>query len=314
MNESGHMETIPFKKLHGAGNDFVFLDAWNNDINVTSEQVQALCDRHFGIGADGVIVVRRPSKAGNAGFMDYINSDGSLAQMCGNGVRCFAKYVVDSGYAVDDGDGIVVETRAGERLILVKRGSDGLVTAATVDMGKPILEPASVPVSLPANAEDAFGEPFVRETAVASPWGDFAFTCVSMGNPHAVCFIDDFEELDDALFDSSESKDLQSFDIGRIGSFFESNPIFPEKANIELASESNGLLHMRVFERGCGETLACGTGACATGVAAYLTGRTGNSVDIALRGGLLHIDYDIERNTVLMTGPAALSFSGSIDI
>lgn len=291
------MTTYDFEKLQGAGNDFIFIEDLEDRISLTAEQVSVLCDRHFGIGADGVILVKPPQDPSHDGFMHYINADGSLAQMCGNGVRCFAKYLIDHGIVDSSVPSIAVETRAGVKSITFTLDSQGKMESATVAMGKPILEPPLVPTTLPANATTEDGEPFVKDALIDSPWGPFAFTCLSMGNPHAVTFVEDFEGLA----------------IDDIGAYFESCSAFPEKSNIEFAKVGTEGIAMRVYERGCGETLACGTGACATGVAAYLTGRAGLENDLLLRGGILHIAYEPEE-TVLMTGPAAFVFSGSVDI
>lgn len=288
---------IPFEKLQGAGNDFIFIEDLQDQLELTSQEVQHLCDRHFGIGADGVIVVRAPEDDANDGFMDYINADGSLAQMCGNGVRCFAKYLVDHGLVDNDKDEIRVETRAGVKVITYQCSEDGKLKRATVDMGKPILEPSLVPTTLLPNARTDEGIPYCKDVVIDSPYGSYAFTCVSMGNPHAVAFIDEVDNLD----------------IDIVGKYFESCAAFPEKANIEFASIRDDGIQMRVYERGCGETLACGTGACATGVAAVLTGRVTTDINkVILRGGTLDISYN-PGGSVFMTGPAALSFIGSFE-
>lgn len=286
-----------FSKLHGAGNDFIFIEDLEDVIELTGAEVRALCDRHFGIGADGVIVVRPPRDRANDGFMDYVNADGSLAQMCGNGVRCFAKYLIDHGIAASSTNEVNVETRAGVKAIACKANSDGKVVEATVDMGAPVFEPSLVPTMLAANSAAPTGEPLAKDVSLDSPFGTFEFTCISMGNPHAVAFVDDCDD----------------FDVAEIGSYFESCDAFPEKANIEFATVKDDGVHMRVYERGVGETLACGTGACATGVAAYLTGRSGKNNDLVLLGGTLRIAYE-PGGSVLMTGPAVESFSGSITV
>ncbi len=283
-----------FVKLHGAGNDFVFIEDLENRIDLSSSEVARICDRHFGIGADGVIFVRPPRNEGNSGFMDYRNADGSIAQMCGNGVRCFAKYLVDYGIVEKNTPLLNVETRAGVKTISYTADDDGKLLTATVDMGAPILSPRLVPTKLAFNALTDLGEAFVKDASIESPHGAFDFTCVSMGNPHAVTFVDDCEAID----------------IDHVGAYFESCDAFPEKANIEFAAVKQDGIHMRVYERGCGETLACGTGACATGVAAYLTGRAGAENDLVLRGGTLHIAYT-PGGSVLMTGPAEESFKGT---
>lgn len=307
------MAQVRFWKLHGLGNDFVFLDGMDHEVELTVEQVQALCDRHMGIGGDGVIVVKPSPRPECAGYMHYINSDGTLAQMCGNGVRCFAKFLVDHGYAPVEEGALVADTLSGPKPISFDVDQAGKMTLATVDMGAPVLEPGSVPVDAPSNAVSPDGTSFVKEMELDSPWGSFAFTCVSMGNPHAVCFIDDLEDLPASLFSDPDSRSLASMRIDEVGAFFERHPVFPEKTNVEFAIvHDEAHLSMRVFERGCGETLACGTGTCATVVAACLTGRASAEADVDLLGGTLHINYTGE--TVLMTGPAQMSFEGTVDI
>ena len=301
---------LSFTKLNGAGNDFVFVDDLSNEIELTTSQVSWLCDRHFGIGADGVILVRPSERPECAAYMHYINSDGTLAQMCGNGVRCFAKFLVDRGYVQASDGSFVADTLAGPKPINFAVDDEGKMTQATVDMGHPILEPSEVPVNAKANATSPAGAAYAREIEIDSPWGSFAFTCVSMGNPHAITFINDFNTLPKDLF-ASEERSLATLDLEKIGTFYESNPVFPEKANIEFAHIGNKGIEMRVYERGCGETLACGTGACATCVAAALTERTGRENDLILRGGMLHILWT-EDYQVMMTGPAAEAFEGTV--
>lgn len=304
---------LDFVKLNGCGNDFIFFDGINNNIELTSEQVIKLCDRNFGIGADGVIVVEPNKEPNSVAFMNYINSDGTFAQMCGNGVRCFAKYLVDRKIVNPIAETFDVDTRAGVRKIKYELDSDNRLSLATVDMGMPILEPAKIPVNINANAKTSNGVEFVSDALIESPWGGFKFTCVSMGNPHAVCFIEDFSSLDDALFSDSSDKSIFTFNIESIGSFYESNPVFPEKVNVEFATLSDNGIDMRVYERGCGETLACGTGACATSVAATLTRRAGRDNTVRLLGGDLNINW-LESGSILMTGPAEESFYGTVNI
>ncbi len=301
-----------FTKMNGLGNDFVFVDDLEARWEPTPAQVSAICDRHFGVGADGVILVRPAKEDSCDAFMHYFNADGSLAEMCGNGVRCFAKYLVDHRIVDPAAGKLVAGTRAGAKPISYQVDEQGLLTVATVDMGEPILKPQDVPTTLPANARTEQGTEYVREAAVSSPWGDFAFTCVSMGNPHAVCFLDDIEALPEILFTSSE-KSLTTLDIARVGAWFESNPVFPAKANIEFAVCAGDHIEMRVYERGDGETLACGTGTCATSVAATLTGRAGRENDVQLLGGMLHIRW-AENDHVFMTGAAATSFTGTMSL
>lgn len=303
---------LRFKKMHGLGNDFVMIDNMDRSIELTSDEVALICDRNFGVGADGVILVE-PSDVGDDGFMNYINSDGTYAQMCGNGVRCFAKFLVDGGLVDPDANRLAASTRAGTKDIVFTRDEEGRMVEACVDMGEPILDPVEVPIDAEANAQDDSGAPFVKELPIPSPWGEFRFTAVSMGNPHAVCFFDDLSVLPDVLFSDPGNRTLDGLDLDLIGAFYESNPIFPEKTNVEFAVIGDDSISMRVYERGCGETLACGTGACATSVAAYLTGRSGRKNDIVLKGGTLGIDWRDDGH-VHMSGPAAMSFSGEITI
>lgn len=308
------MET-EFVKMHGLGNDFVFIEDLADELDLDADQVARLCDRHFGIGADGVIVVKPATDPTCDARMHYINSDGTLAQMCGNGVRCFAKYLVDRRI-VDPASGhLRAQTLAGPRDIRFETDDAGLMTLATVDMGAPVLDPPLVPTRLMANAHTDEGVPFAREAIVASPWGSFRFTCVSMGNPHAVCFIGDGAALPDDLFSDPIDKRLDTFDVARAGAFFESNALWPEKTNVEfaVASPDGSRIRMRVYERGCAETLACGTGACATAVAAALTGRAPRETDVELAGGTLRIRWS-DNGRVLMTGPAAEVFRGAVDL
>lgn len=306
-----HMR-LSFTKLHGLGNDFVVVDDRARSIELTPAQVQRICDRHFGVGADGIILVRPSERSSCAGYMHYINSDGTLAQMCGNGVRCFAKFLVDNGVVDPAAGSLVADTLAGSRPITFTVNERGELDTATVDMGAPILDPVLVPVDASANAVSAQDVPYVRELPLESPWGTFRFTCVSMGNPHAVCFLDDLEALDDALFPTG-TRTLAALDLDRIGSFYECHDAFPEKTNVEFAVVGTDGIEMRVYERGCGETLACGTGACATNVAAALTGRASCENDVRLRGGTLHIVWAAD-NHVFMTGAARESFRGEIEL
>ena len=297
---------IEFVKMHGLGNDFVFVEDLADELDLSAEQVERLCDRHFGIGADGVIVVKPADDPSCDARMHYINADGTLAQMCGNGVRCFAKYLVDQRIVDPAAHSLRAQTLAGPREIRFETDEAGRMTSATVDMGAPIIDPNLVPTRLEAN---------VREASADSPWGAFHFTCVSMGNPHAVCFIDDFSALPGELFPSAEDRRLATLDLARVGAFFESNELWPEKTNVEfaVASPDGKRIDMRVFERGCGETLACGTGACATTVAGALTGRAPRETDVVLLGGTLHIRWS-DSGYVLMTGPAAEAFRGTVDV
>lgn len=314
------MATYPFWKLHGLGNDFVFFDAMKEELELSTAEVAALCDRHTGIGGDGVIVVKPSPRSECAGYMHYINADGSLAQMCGNGVRCFAKFLVDHGYVSAESGSFVADTLAGPKPITFTVDAENKLATATVDMDAPILEAALIPVA--PNAATSLTthegtcaidtEAIVVQT-IESPWGTFTFACVSMGNPHAVCFLDKetFAALPDECF-TGAPRSLKTLDVARVGSFFEAHAFFPEKTNVEFAVvEDARNVSMRVFERGCGETHACGTGACATQVAAHLLDMTEPAADLHLLGGVLHIA--LEGGHVIMTGPAAMSFSGTVD-
>lgn len=304
---------LEFSKLNGLGNDFIFIDDLSDEIELSSAQVKALCDRHFGIGADGVILVKPPKDDRSLAYMHYINADGTLAQMCGNGVRCFAKYLVDRGFA-HAADGVLVAgTMAGDRAISFTVDEADKMSTATVDMGEPIFAPEAIPASLEASSAFEGGPAAIMETELASPWGTFAFSCVSMGNPHAICFIEDWDALPNQLFSDSSSKGLRTLLIDEIGAFYESHDAFPERSNIEFAQIVPDGIDMRVYERGCGETLACGTGACATFVAACLTKRAEGNGTLHLLGGDLQISWD-GAGSVFMTGPAEESFSGTIEV
>jgi diaminopimelate epimerase len=309
---------LDFTKMHGAGNDFVFIDDLSEELQLTEAQVRFLCDRHFGIGADGVILVRPPKNAGSIAYMHYRNDDGSLAEMCGNGVRCFAKYLVDRGFVAANEGRLVVDTLAGKRAITFATDAEGALTYATVDMGEPAFNPAEIPATFLAttvirttsSAHDEFIEsPALVDMPLATPLGERTFTCVNMGNPHAVTFIED-----------SATPTLTDLDISVTGPALETHEGFPQRANIEFAEVldpgGNGRdaeLRLRVWERGVGETLACGTGACATVVAAAITGRSARSALVHLRGGDLRIEW-LDTNHVMMTGPAAAVYEGTIHL
>lgn len=302
---------VDFVKLNGCGNDFVFIENMDGQISLTQEQVASICDRHFGVGADGVILVDRSPKDECDAYMHYINSDGTLAQMCGNGVRCFAKYLVDNQMVDTAEKKLNVDTLSGVKPIEYMTDFDGKLTEATVDMGCPVFDPELIPTTLEANSRTSDDVRFVSEQSLSSPWGDFRFNAISMGNPHAVCFIDDFNDLPDDLF-TGMPKSLATFDIDKIGSFYEKCDAFPEQANIEFAEITDDGINMRVYERGCGETLACGTGACATSVAATLSKGAPFENVIHLLGGDLSINW-IDGH-VFMTGPAKEAFRGTFDI
>ncbi|MFR7403223.1 MAG: diaminopimelate epimerase [Coriobacteriaceae bacterium] len=236
---------LSFAKLHGLGNDFVFIDDRDCALDLTDEQVSYLCDRHFGIGADGVILVRPALSEEGDGYMHYINADGTLAQMCGNGVRCFLSTPSIASWRTLPGS-LVADTLAGPRPIAFSVDAEGKMTEATVNMGAPILDPVLVPVDAAPDSRATDGAPYVGHLRLDSPWGTFEFVCVSMGNPHAVCLVDDWAALPDELFPAGAEKSLSTLRIDLPGPFFETHPVFPEKTNVEFASVTDEGIAMRV--------------------------------------------------------------------
>ena len=286
---------MKFTKMHGCGNDYVYVDCTKKVISNISETAIRVSDRHFGIGSDGLILIKASDVADFE--MDMYNADGSRGKMCGNGIRCVAKYVYDHG--LTDKTTITVNTLSGIKTLQLTV-EDGKVSKVRVDMGEPELIPAQVPVkaSVLGLADDR------REAIVAEPLEikgrSYDITCVSMGNPHCITFIEE---------------DVRDFPLEEVGPVFEKHELFPERVNTEFINViDKDHLRMRVWERGSGETLACGTGACAVAVASYLNGFTGRSVDIELLGGHLEIVYDEKTNHVFMAGPATEVFSGEIDL
>ena len=291
---------MKFTKMHGIGNDYVYVDGSAQKIKDPPAVARFVSDRHFGIGSDGLILIN-PSDS--ADFeMEMYNADGSRGKMCGNGIRCVGKYVSDHG--MTDKDEISIETLAGiKHLKLFKKNN--VVELVRVDMGAPILEPAQIPVDVSAAGGistrylEGFGE-VVQEAEIPLN-GSFSMkgTCVSMGNPHCVVQVDD----------------VAGYDVSGIGPLFERNLVFPEGVNTEFIHvDDRRNVTMRVWERGSGETWACGTGACAAAAACILNGLTDPLVTVHLRGGDLQIEWDRERNTVFMTGPAVTVFEGEIKL
>lgn len=281
--------TLPFIKLHGCGNDYVYIDCFHNKVDNPEELAIALSHRHFSIGGDGVILVC-PSDIADA-RMRMFNSDGSEGKMCGNGIRCVAKFAYDNDLCKKEV--MTIETLSGIKVIRLQI-ENGKAFGATVDMGAAILDPALIPTTFS-------GEPVIARP-VSIGGKEWAITCVSMGNPHCIVFVE-------------EDFDLWSFDIEKIGPAFEHAEIFPERVNTEFVKViSPTSLEMRVWERGSGETWACGTGTCASVVAACLNGHCakGTDVQVKLRGGSLVINYT--DSTVLMTGPATEAFRGTVEI
>ena len=283
---------MKFTKMHGCGNDYVYVNCFSETVEDPGAVAKLVSDRHFGIGSDGLILIC-PSEVADFEMAMY-NADGSRGEMCGNGIRCVAKYVYDFG--LTDKTSISVETLAGIKYLDLTV-ENGKVEKVRVNMGAPILTPAEIPVdpSLFPEAKDAV---IAQPLTVAGK--AYKVTCVSMGNPHDVIFMDE---------------DVRTLDLEKIGPDFEHHAAFPKRTNTEFVNVIDEThLRMRVWERGSGETLACGTGTCATVVAAVLNGLTKNAVDVELLGGSLHIEWDREANLVYMTGPATVVFSGEIDI
>lgn len=275
---------MKFTKMHGCGNGYIYVNCFEENVPDPEKLAIKVSDIRFGIGSDGLILVKPSDKADC--MMDMYNADGSRGKMCGNGIRCVGKYVYDHG--IVDKTQISIETLSGIKY-LDMQVKDGKVVTAKVDMGAPILNPAEVPVKLS-------GDKVVARTVEVD--GESAeITCVSMGNPHAVIFVDD-----------AENAPVHTF-----GPKLECSEYFPERANIEFCQViSENEVRMRVWERGSGETWACGTGACATVVACVLNGKTGNEVLVHMNGGDVVIKFDIENNTVYMTGPAETVCEGEL--
>ena len=273
---------MEFTKMQGLCNDYVYVNCFKEKIENPSEMAVKVSDRHFGIGSDGLILIK-PSEV--ADFeMEMYNADGSRGEMCGNGIRCVAKYVYD--YGLTDKTSISVETLGGIKYLDLTV-EHGKVTLVKVDMGTPILKPELIPIV--AKGETVIDEPIMVGGK------EYHMTGVSMGNPHDVVFMDDIKNLE----------------IEKIGPLFENHERFPNRINTEFVNViDRHTAQMRVWERGSGETLACGTGACAVAVACILNGLTENTVTVKLLGGDLQIEWDREKNTVYMTGPAEVSFDG----
>ncbi len=274
---------IHFTKMQGIGNDYIYVDASREKISDPHELARRISDRHFGVGSDGLVLILPAS--GEADFeMRMFNSDGSEAEMCGNAARCVGKYLYDRG--LTDSREIRLKTGSGIRILSLET-EGGAVSSVTVDMGAPVLNYRRIPTTLA-------GDP-VLDTPVAFGECTLGLTCVNMGNPHAVTFV----------------KDTEAFDVHGIGPLAEHSPLFPERINTEFATVlDRHTIRMRVWERGAGETMACGTGACATLVAAVLNHLTDREAVLKLNGGDLRIRWDEETGHVLMTGPAEFVFEG----
>mgnify|MGYP002796425631 FL=1 len=274
---------MKFTKMQGLGNDYVYVNCLKETIADPPALAKKISDRHFGVGSDGLIMINPSDKADFE--MEMYNADGSRAEMCGNGIRCVAKYVYD--YGLTDKTRISVETLAGIKYLDLTV-ENGKVSLVRVDMGRPILEPENIPVQ--AEGSRVVDEPLTVDGK------EYRMTCVSMGNPHAVIFVD---------------QDVRELPLEQIGPSFESHERFPKRINTEFARVlDRRTVEMRVWERGSGETLACGTGTCATAVACVLNGLTEDEITVHLLGGDLYIKWDREKDTVYMTGPAETVFDG----
>lgn len=279
---------MKFTKMHGCGNDYIYIDCFKENVENEEQAAIFLSDRHFGVGGDGIVLIKKGVKADFE--MVMYNPDGTRAEMCGNAIRCVAKYVYDNGYT-DETD-FTIESMGAVKYITVTVENEKVKTAR-VDMGAPILKCSDIPVN--CDSERAVSE------KVSVQGREFNMTCVSMGNPHAVMFIDESP---------------RDFDLNLYGKAFEGNTeLFPKKVNAEFARVTDrNNIEMRVYERGTGETLACGTGTCATVVAAILNGLVDNDVTVHLLGGDLQIHWSgNEQDSVIMTGPAEYVFEGEID-
>ena len=276
-----------FTKMQGCGNDYIYVNCFEESISSPGQVAKAVSDRHFGIGSDGLVLIL-PSDIADC-RMRMFNSDGSESEMCGNAVRCVAKYVYDRN--IVHKRKLSVETLAGTKHITIQTDENDIARTMTVDMGAPIIEAAEIPVTAEKSP--------VTDLKLSAYGREFTFTCVSMGNPHAVTFI---------------SEDVSSFNVERYGKEFEVDEHFPRKSNIEFAEVLSPVhLKMRVWERGAGETLACGTGTCATVAAAYLNGICPRGpVRVELLGGELIIDWKESDGHIYMTGPAEFVFDGEI--
>lgn len=281
------MQTFNFTKMQGAGNDYIYVNCFEEHISDINGIAKKVSDRHFGIGSDGLVLICPSDKADFR--MDMYNSDGTQAEMCGNASRCVGKYVHDKG--LTDKTEITLETLAGIKILKLNLDENGEVDTVCVNMGKPELLSKNIPI-------DSDSERFIGEK-VEVDGKEYKVTGVSMGNPHAVTYVDDVSKVE----------------IEKIGPKFETHKIFPKKTNTEFVQIiDKKTVKMRVWERGAGETLACGTGACATLVASSLLGLTEDEADIILLGGTLHIKWDKQENNVYMTGPARFVFDGTVTV
>ena len=282
---------MKFTKMHGIGNDYVYVNCFEETVRDPSRVAELVSNRHFGIGSDGLILIK-PSDAADF-CMEMYNADGSLGSMCGNGIRCVAKYVYDHG--MTNMTTITVETGAGIKTLELAV-QEGKVTMVTVDMGAAVLTSNGAAVDLSACDREALTREQIWEHITVGG-KEYEMICISTGNPHAVVFVED----------------TASFAVEQIGPLFENHSRFPDRTNTEFIQVTEqGQLIMRVWERGSGETMACGTGATASGAAAMLAGYVKPEVQVKLSGGSLRIAWDRETGHMMMTGPATEAFTGEI--
>ena len=288
------MNDMRFTKMHGCGNDYIYIDGTREHVENKSELAIRLSDRHFGIGGDGAIFINQSDLADYE--MEMYNADGSRGKMCGNGIRCVARYLYDHGMI--SGGNVRIESYGSVKDIRLNI-KDGEVKSVCVDMGQPILEAAMIPADPSATMEGADEKGRLINVTYAVAGRNRKMTAVSMGNPHAVIFCQDIDQLE----------------LDRKGHFFEHSRVFPEGVNtefVQICDRNN--FKMRVWERGSGETYACGTGACASLVAAVLNGKTDRKVTVHLLGGDLEIEWNASDNHIYMTGPTVTVFTGEVEL
>lgn len=290
---------MEFVKMHGAGNDYVYVDCTKNTIDNPAKLAVKISDRHLGVGSDGLILIKKSECADF--FMEMYNADGSLGQMCGNGIRCVGKFVYDFG--LTSKTELSIDTPAGVKYLHLNV-KDNCVESVRVNMGCPILDEKQIPMAvfLPQFNEAVSNKKSDEDGFISCPvtvnGSVYDITAVSMGNPHAIVYVDDVDSLD----------------LEKIGPCFENCELFPERVNTEFIQVLDRKhLKMRVWERGSGETLACGTGACASLVASVLNNVSDTSAVLELKGGNLFIEWDKNSNTVYMTGPAVTVFTGTYE-
>lgn len=300
---------INFTKMHGCGNDYVYIDGGKEKIPQDRKSALAvkISDRHFGIGSDGLIFINPVDDPDIDFEMEMYNADGSRSEMCGNGMRCVAKYVYD--HRLTDKKNLTIISAGKKKFIDLTVDDNNLVERVKVDMGAPILRASDIPVLIPSSSgsaspeSDKMGDSSVIGVPITVDGREYRITCVSMGNPHAVVFL-------------PYDEDLSAFDIEKIGPMFENHEFFPNRINTEFVKiDDKNNVHMRVWERGSGETLACGTGCCATVTACILNSLTDKKVTVHVLGGDVVCSWDgNESSSVIMEGPATTVFEGVIDI